>query len=117
MSDNDLPLHLHFALFNGSGGFVLKPPEMLPADPKDPSESDSKEPSATAGRASQASVAKSDMEDDSFKGQTSANREEDYEPAEFDDYWPPVRERIHCITIRVISLHSTPFGIEPKTAL
>jgi len=87
---------------------VLKPPEMLPADPKDPSESDSKEPSATAGRASQASVAKSDMEDDSFKGQTSANREEDYEPAEFDDYWPPVRERIHCITIRVISLHNLP---------
>eukprot|EP00966_Prymnesium_polylepis_P236939 5479751-Prymnesium_polylepis.3 len=29
MSNNDLPLHLHFALFNGSNGFVLKPREML----------------------------------------------------------------------------------------
>jgi len=29
MSNCDLPLHLHFALFNGSGGFVLKPAEMV----------------------------------------------------------------------------------------
>jgi hypothetical protein len=25
MSNNDLAMHLHFALFNGSSGFVLKP--------------------------------------------------------------------------------------------
>jgi len=31
MSNNDLPIHLHFALFNGSGGYVLKPPKMRPA--------------------------------------------------------------------------------------
>lgn len=29
MSNVDLPLQLHFALFNQSDGFVLKPPEML----------------------------------------------------------------------------------------
>eukprot|EP00966_Prymnesium_polylepis_P016268 375248-Prymnesium_polylepis.2 len=29
MSNNDLPLQLHFALFKNSDGFVLKPPEML----------------------------------------------------------------------------------------
>ena len=29
MSNNDLAVHLHFALFNGSKGFVLKPPGML----------------------------------------------------------------------------------------
>ena len=28
MSNNDLATQLHFALFNGSGGYVLKPPEM-----------------------------------------------------------------------------------------
>lgn len=28
-SNIDLPLKLHFALFHGSGGFVLKPPEMV----------------------------------------------------------------------------------------
>ena len=27
-SDNDLAVQLHFALFDGSGGYVLKPPEM-----------------------------------------------------------------------------------------
>eukprot|EP00966_Prymnesium_polylepis_P201258 4663247-Prymnesium_polylepis.1 len=31
MSNNDLAVHLHFALFNGSKGFVLKPPGMLGA--------------------------------------------------------------------------------------
>ena len=29
----DLPVQLHFALFKGSGGFVLKPPEMCRAEP------------------------------------------------------------------------------------
>jgi hypothetical protein len=29
MSNNDLAVHLHFALFNGSKGFVLKPTGML----------------------------------------------------------------------------------------
>lgn len=29
MSNNDLAVQLHFALFNHSGGFLLKPPEML----------------------------------------------------------------------------------------
>jgi len=31
MSNNDLPVQLHFALFNGSNGFVLKPPAMVSA--------------------------------------------------------------------------------------
>ena len=31
MSNNDLPVQLHFALFRGSGGYVLKPPEMRTA--------------------------------------------------------------------------------------
>ena len=31
MSNNDLPVQLHFALFRGSGGYVLKPPEMRSA--------------------------------------------------------------------------------------
>ena len=32
MSNVDLPNQLHHALFHGSGGFVLKPPEMLVTD-------------------------------------------------------------------------------------
>jgi len=35
MSNNDLPVQLHFALFNGTGGYVLKPEEMLRTRPKD----------------------------------------------------------------------------------
>ena len=34
MSNNDLPVQLHFALFHGSGGYVLKPPEMLLGEEK-----------------------------------------------------------------------------------
>ena len=34
MSTVDLPIHFHFALFHGSGGYVLKPPEMLDAGPQ-----------------------------------------------------------------------------------
>ncbi|KAL1496398.1 hypothetical protein AB1Y20_016353 [Prymnesium parvum] len=32
MSQNDLAVQLHFALFNGFGGYVLKPPEMMPTE-------------------------------------------------------------------------------------
>jgi len=32
MSNNDLPLQLHFALFKGCGGYLLKPPEMVQPD-------------------------------------------------------------------------------------
>eukprot|EP00966_Prymnesium_polylepis_P177433 4109105-Prymnesium_polylepis.1 len=28
-SNNDLPMQLHFAMFNRTGGYVLKPPTML----------------------------------------------------------------------------------------
>ena len=116
MSDNDLPLHLHFALFNGSGGYVIKPPEMLPADPKDSTDSDANEPSTPVGRTSQSSVATRDGDNgddgggESFKNQVGADRsgEEQNQTAERVDYWPPVRDRIHRITIRVISLHNLP---------
>eukprot|EP00966_Prymnesium_polylepis_P005326 122681-Prymnesium_polylepis.1 len=33
MSNVDLPLQLHYALFNGTGGYIVKPPEMLLAAP------------------------------------------------------------------------------------
>eukprot|EP00966_Prymnesium_polylepis_P244207 5647632-Prymnesium_polylepis.3 len=41
----DLPAHLHFALFAGSDGFVLKPPEMLAAR-RDPSGGSFDEPAS-----------------------------------------------------------------------
>lgn len=66
MSNPDLAVQLHFALFNGSGGFVLKPPEMLAVDA-----------------------------DDSADGDDKA-------------FWPPPRERLHRMTMKVVSLHELP---------
>ena len=92
MSNNDLPMQLHFALFRGSGGFVLKPPEMLGyrqapviADVFDLSASGS---DAEAERISEASAA--------------------------NDFWPPPREQLHRATIELLTLHNLPTRNEQR---
>ena len=38
MSNVDVPVQLHFALFNGTCGFVLKPPKMRPTSSDAPAD-------------------------------------------------------------------------------
>jgi len=58
-SDNDLAVQLHFALFNGSGSFVLKPLEMRPVLPQQTksaqSQRESHEPTSSCRRATRMS--------------------------------------------------------------
>ena len=79
----DAAVQLHFALFDGSAGFVLKPPEMRRID---------------AGSLSRASSMASIEEGED--GEESVNADDD------DDYWPPARKQLHRTTIEVISLHN-----------
>eukprot|EP00966_Prymnesium_polylepis_P238982 5527145-Prymnesium_polylepis.1 len=81
MSNVDLPVQLHFALFNGSRGFLLKPLGM---------------------RASAEDISK-DVED---VEETRSNNE--HRVTAEDKYWPPPREHLHCVTIDVFSLHNLP---------
>lgn len=78
MSNMDVPLQLHFALFSSSsGGFVLKPPEMRVITP---------------------------IEED---GRTTIGQDGNH-PDQLYLHWPPSRKRLFCATIRVLSLHTCP---------
>jgi len=77
-SEADLPVSLHFALFKGSGGYLLKPSKMRI-------------------RSDHFDVIQSGRETDS-----AARRRNN------DDYWPPSRDKIFCATIEVLSLHMCP---------
>eukprot|EP00966_Prymnesium_polylepis_P003774 86026-Prymnesium_polylepis.1 len=84
-SDVDLPVQLHFALFSGSGGFVVKPPEMVHVNIEDTENPTSPLRRVASGKQSQAAR----LDDE-------------------DAYWPPPRDRLACVTIRVVSLHNLP---------
>jgi len=121
MSNNDLATQLHFALFNGSEGFVLKPPEM-----HRPKIDSSKPP--TSPRLSQPSTPLSRLKrEPSRDDYAEATENQDWEgsfcpskvqegPAEeqeedqetTDAFWPPWREQVACATIEVLSLHNCP---------
>ena len=64
LQDVDLPVMLHFALFNSTTGYVLKPPEMI--------------------------------------GEQGGQGLSD------DDFWPPPRDALHCVTIELLSIHNFP---------
>jgi hypothetical protein len=83
MSNIDLPVQLHFALFKASGGFVLKPPEMCFGD------------AAASLPASWRLSAASSAADDE-------RRDADVE------YWPSFRGFLHMTTLELLSLHSAP---------
>ena len=99
-SDIDLAVQLHFALFDGSGGFVLKPKEMrriktdLPpsqSEPCYPFKMLRRNPSSCEGL---------------------ADREADYDVFNNEDhYWPLQHElddHLYRATIQVVSLHNLP---------
>eukprot|EP00966_Prymnesium_polylepis_P074689 1733285-Prymnesium_polylepis.1 len=76
----DVAIHLHFALFNGSSGFVLKPSEMRGG---------SKETASTLA----------------FSAQDSA---EEAATNDEDRYWPYTRDWLHRTTVVLHSLHNLP---------
>lgn len=80
MSNVDVAIHLHFALFNGSSGFVLKPSEMRGG---------SKETASTLA----------------FSAQDSA---EEAATNDEDRYWPYTRDWLHRTTVVLHSLHNLP---------
>jgi len=100
-----LAIMLHFALFNGSHGYVLKPAEMRvgPMVKKDDSGSDGG--SFNSKERGSFTKGASPSPGESF---TKNNRNQD--EAQFDEgaYWPPPRERLHSTTIVVTSLHNLP---------
>jgi len=83
MSNVDLAVQLHFALFNVSRGYSLKPLEMR------------------AVPARNATVS---------GGSSTAEHSFDHSGMHLhdDDYWPPPRERMHRCTIKTFSLHNFP---------
>jgi hypothetical protein len=126
----DLPLQLHFALFNGSGGFVLKPTEMraesnewgspsISVTPEDSfkgrdSTSDSRRDSQ-ARRDSQGAITpsfKKHRESQIMAGLTASLRTSGRSSAVQDDAsandWPPPREQLSRTTIDIFSLHNSP---------
>ena len=88
MSNVDLPLQLHHALFNGTDGFVLKPPEMLLAGP-----------------------------DEGATGQEGGLEATEVGGVEADRWWPPQREQLHCVSIEILSLHNCPKTHERRPRL
>lgn len=92
MCNNDTPVELHFALFHGSRGFLLKPPEMrLPA---------SSLPSAGHKGIGLGKASSSAAVADPGEHATGSNDD--------DAFWPPPREKLHRTTVQVVSLHNLP---------
>eukprot|EP00966_Prymnesium_polylepis_P334138 7389537-Prymnesium_polylepis.1 len=114
-SDNDLATTLHFALFNGSAGFVLKPQEMRVAgltnalDRRshtfDNTMSKPPRKNSDSARLLDGSV------DASLLGQQLSAEDSS------DLYWPPPRERLHRTTMTFLSLHNLPKRGEQRPCL
>eukprot|EP00966_Prymnesium_polylepis_P033468 778222-Prymnesium_polylepis.1 len=95
MSTNDLAVQLHFALFNGSSGFLLKPLEMRVAGE-----------SANTTNRGQGTEASPHFEL-KLPAASTASREtcDERGARDRDFYWPPPREMLHCSTVEILSLH------------
>jgi len=115
MSNNDIPLQLHFALFKGSDGFVLKPSEMLSA----PMEADWTKAPILAKVASDAFITeKSSRASRGWKvvrreaatlvrqSHKGLGDEKAYQSKEA--FWPPPHEKLNRTTIEAISMHNMP---------
>jgi len=125
MSNNDQPLHLHYALFNGTQGYRLKPPEMMrPVLSKaNASFRDHEEVRTSGGTDLRRSASTSSVQ----CRHSASTRQSDYRRSEVshaesatdgadetrrqsndEDYWPPPRDRLHRCTLEIISLHNLP---------
>mmetsp|Transcript_87263 Transcript_87263/g.262240 ORF Transcript_87263/g.262240 Transcript_87263/m.262240 type:complete len:157 (+) Transcript_87263:1179-1649(+) len=127
----DLAVNLHFALFNGSNGFLLKPAEMLatlpPAEILQTSPCADVSASCSSPQRSASSVllrVGSDVLNERSTAPLSAEpptyhrvrKAASAESIMIDDvhqddanvYWPPAREWLHRTSIQMISLHNLP---------
>ena len=95
-SDSDLAVQLHFAIFNGSEGFVLKPTAMS-ASP-DQNEMTRGNISDSHGDYSPTAA------EPGLAGQQRVNQWQQ----NGDIYWPLACQRLHRTTLRVLSLHHLP---------
>jgi len=87
----DLAMQLHFALFAGSQGFLLKPYDM-------------REPA----RSGYASDAREEI-DAPGRGFGTDHDDEPHRDDDIEDrYWPLLREEIHRTTVDVLSMHNLP---------
>mmetsp|Transcript_9588 Transcript_9588/g.28380 ORF Transcript_9588/g.28380 Transcript_9588/m.28380 type:complete len:621 (-) Transcript_9588:554-2416(-) len=109
MSNNDVPIQLHFALFNGSPGFILKPLEMRDA-PEAALSSSIPEPRTPVGPIARWASERISLERPSTPGHVA-------EQETRTDYWPPSREHLHCASIRLCSLHGLPKRGEQRPSL
>jgi hypothetical protein len=113
LSDNHTSVQLHFALFNGSAGFVLKPTEMQAPSSGNQIRRGSIVPSTRESvstpciRSAAAFVASTMASTRSDRPSTSDRSTDDQEASEINDaYWPPPRERLYRTTIKMLSLHT-----------
>jgi len=133
----DLAVNLHFALFNGSNGFLLKPAEMLatlpPAEILQTSPCADVSASCSSPQRSASSVllrVGSDVLNERSTAPLSAEpptyhrvrKAASAESIMIDDvhqddanvYWPPAREWLHRTSIQMISLHNLPHRGEQR---
>eukprot|EP00966_Prymnesium_polylepis_P004145 94931-Prymnesium_polylepis.1 len=121
MSNNDLAVQLHFALFNDSS-YVLKPHCMRQAATERPGLIESAPECAVPLRPSSTAPAErqSRPQDNKSSCHVSGQKERasDVTAAYLPDekaaaYWPPPRDKLHAVTLEIISLHNLPKVLVP----
>ena len=110
-SDVDVAVQLHFALFCGSSGYVLKPSGMRFVDHGPTGEGRGSLRRASGGSFKQrtAPSAPSLTINSSCSSSASIASEDARQKAhDGDDYWPPPRDSLDRISIELLSLHNVP---------
>mmetsp|Transcript_74504 Transcript_74504/g.205372 ORF Transcript_74504/g.205372 Transcript_74504/m.205372 type:complete len:583 (+) Transcript_74504:981-2729(+) len=102
-SDADLAVQLHFALFSGHAGFVLKPREMRDSCSRGDS-------SAAAGGDAVALLARLS---NVLGSSSSQDLLEDSDSID----WPPLRDELQRTTVNLLSLHTCPKRTERRPRL
>lgn len=136
MSNCDLGVHLHFALFNSSLGYVLKPSEMRAPPASTSARSSISQGDGIAclgglhlmGDKSPRRVSVHSSESERSPRRGSVRSQEGTTPSRATrrlgtrgavetnpdelsqelSYWPPARDQLHCATIRLLSIHQLP---------
>jgi len=130
-SNVDVALQVDFALFKGSGGFVLKPPEMLretldvearqsaivpKVEPRRRSRRSTlgcgRWGSSVAPRMKGWPLVRSQLSNIVQTSRAAIGDDVQYESRE--DFWPPPRDMLTRTTIQFLSLHSTPKRTEQR---
>ena len=128
VTDPDLAVQLHFALFKGTGGYLLKPADMTrhqadddPATLSHATSACGSDPplqTAVQRRSSQEDSSRKEdgkicrnsdqKEDGKNRRKSDKDSKVDNEDDVQEAYWPPSRERLHRASLEIISLHQLP---------